>query len=79
VRVNPPPPHGISADGLTLFFFDGARGKARAAFRLSLAADFRWYEELANMAAPQPNATCDRLYFSPTGGEPALLFAPRAP
>jgi hypothetical protein len=74
-----PHPSGISADGLTLFFFDGARGRARAAFRASVAADFSWYEELPNMAWPQPNAACDRMYFSPTNGEPGILFAPRAP
>jgi hypothetical protein len=74
-----PHPTGISADGLTLFFLDGARGKARAAFRASGAAAFSWYEELPNMAAPQPNEACDRLYFSPTSGEPGMLFAPRAP
>lgn len=74
-----PHPTGVSADGLTLFYFDGARGTARAAFRASLAADFSWFAELPDLAAPQPNAACDRLYFSPTTGVPRLLVAARQP
>jgi len=74
-----PRPTGVSADGLTLFYFDGARGTARAGFRASLAADFSWFGALPDTATPQPNAACDRLYFSPLTGAPGLLVAARRP
>jgi len=74
-----PRPTGVSADGLTLFYFDGARGTARAAFRATQAADFSWFAELPEISRPQPNAACDRLYFSPTVGEPRILTAARKP
>lgn len=72
-----PHPTAISADGLTLFYFDSARSKARAAFRTSLDADFSWFEDLPGLGGGQPNAACDRLYFSPATDEASLLAAAR--
>lgn len=72
-----PHPTGVSSDGLTLFYFDTARRKPRAAFRASVDADFSWFEDLSGYAGGQPNAACDRLYFSPSTGKPGLLSAAR--
>jgi hypothetical protein len=73
-----PRPTAISSDNLTLFYFDGARGTARAAFRTTTGADFTWFIDLPGMLRPAPNAACDELYHSPSAGEPRLLSAPRA-
>lgn len=72
-------PSAVSNDGLTLFYFDGARATTRAAFRTSPSADFSWFKSLPGVLQPQPNASCDKLYFSPTTGVPRLLVAERKP
>lgn len=72
-----PHPTAISADGLTLFYFDAARRAPRAAFRTSVDADFSWFTDLPGLAGAQPNAACNRLYFSPTTDEAGLLSAAR--
>jgi hypothetical protein len=61
-------PTGVSADGLTLFFFDWARGQARAAWRSTADGTFEWFTDLGARENAQPNAACDRLYYtSPSG------------
>jgi len=72
-----PHPSAISADGLTLFYIDAARGQARAAFRTSPGADFSWFEDLPGLTGAQPNAACDAVYYSPPTGKPTLLRAAR--
>ena len=56
-------PTGVSADALTLFFFDGARGLERAAFRPTVDDPFVFFTNLADRNLAQPNTACDRLYF----------------
>lgn len=62
-------PTGVSADGLTLFFFDTARGVARAGFRAATDAPFARFVDLPGYGS-QPNAACDRLYYSLAGDLP---------
>lgn len=56
-------PTGVSADGLTLFYFDSARGLSRAAFRATPSAPFALFVDLPGDGV-QPNAACDRVYYS---------------
>lgn len=72
-----PHPTAVSADGLTLFYFDTARRKARVAFRANVNATFSWFDDLPGFGGGQPNAACDRLYFSPSTGKAGLLAAAR--
>jgi hypothetical protein len=58
-------PTGISSDALTLFFFDGARGLERAAFRPTVNDPFVFFTNLDDRNRAQPNTSCDRLYFGP--------------
>jgi hypothetical protein len=55
-------PTGVSADGLSLFFFDPALGQARAAWRPGDDVAFSWFADLGARNQAQPNAACDRLY-----------------
>ncbi len=55
-------PTAMSADGLTLFYFDEARNRARAAFRAKRDALFSVFVDLGERAAAQPNASCDALW-----------------
>lgn len=57
-------PTAVSADGLTLFFFDSTRGAARAAFRRSATGPFLWFVDLGERYQATPNQSCDRLYYS---------------
>lgn len=74
-----PRPTAISSDGLTLFFSDDARATARAAFRSSPGGAFSWFTDLPGRLGPQPNTTCDKLYYSPTSDVPRVLAAARKP
>ncbi len=67
-------PTGVSADGQTLFFFDSWRGITRAAWRDPQTSAFSWFADIGKVFAAQPNAACDRLYFSKGGS--AVLSAP---
>jgi hypothetical protein len=61
-------PTGVSADGLTLFFYDWARSQARAAWRETTTGPFVWFKNLGTIEHAQPNTACDRLYStSPSG------------
>jgi hypothetical protein len=62
-----PVPTGVSSDGLTLFYWDSFYGRARAAFRETAGGPFVWFDDLGELAAAQPNAACDRLYYSSDG------------
>jgi hypothetical protein len=55
-------PTAMSADGLTLFYFDEARNRERAAFRAKRQAPFSVFVDLGERAAAQPNASCDALW-----------------
>jgi hypothetical protein len=61
-------PTAVSADGLTLFFYDWARGEARAAWRRTAGGPFEWFEVLGALEHAQPNAGCDRLYYMSSTG-----------
>jgi hypothetical protein len=72
-----PRPTGVSSDGLTLFYYDAARGTARAAFRATPNTPFGWFSDFPDHLRPQPNASCDRLYYSPRSGAASVLGAAR--
>ena len=55
-------PTAMSADGLTLFYFDEARSRERAAFRAKRDAPFSVFVDLGERVAAQPNASCDALW-----------------
>jgi hypothetical protein len=55
-------PTAMSADGLTLFYFDEARNRERAAFRAQRDAPFSVFVDLGERSAAQPNASCDALW-----------------
>lgn len=74
-----PRPSAISSDGLTLFFSDDARVTPRAAFRSSLSAAFSWFTDVPGRLGAQPNAACDKLYYSPVSDAARVLAAPRKP
>jgi len=60
-------PTALSSDGLTLFFFDEVRGKARAAWRETTLDAFSWFEDLPQGRWSGVNHDCSRLYIeSPT-------------
>jgi hypothetical protein len=59
-------PTGLSSDALTLFFYDGARGIERAAFRATVNEPFVFFTNLGQRNRAQPNTDCDRLYFGPS-------------
>jgi hypothetical protein len=69
-------PTGVSADGLTLFFFDVTRGVARAAFRRTEQGPFVWFTDLGPFAQASPNAACDKLYYGVSEPNLAMLVAP---
>jgi hypothetical protein len=66
-----PVPTGVSSDGLTLFFWDSFYGTARAGFREQPGGAFVWFDDLGVLVAAQPNAACDRVYYSADG----ILYA----
>ncbi len=68
-------PTAVSADGRTLFFFDTWRGVARAAWRASADGAFTWFRDLGEIQAPQPNAACDRLYYSAPDASASIFSA----
>lgn len=71
-------PSGVSADGLTLFYDDDARGRARAAYRATTSSAFSHFVDLGAWRSPQPNLGCDRVYFSDRV-QSGIFLAPRAP
>lgn len=67
-------PTGISADGLTLYYFDSPRGISRAAFRPALDWPFLDFVDLPDRIGVQPSAACDQLYHSGMGELPLQLL-----
>jgi hypothetical protein len=63
-------PSALTADGLTLFFYDPRRTTCRAAWRASAGTPFTWFVDLPARGAVIPNADCTKLYYSgsETGG-----------
>jgi len=55
-------PTAVSADGLTLFFYDPDRGVARAAFRTDVDEPYEWFVNLGPFGTVVPNGECTRLY-----------------
>lgn len=62
-------PTGVSADGLTLFYFDESSGSERATWRKSTDSAFSGLVELGARAEAQPNTACTALYFSARAGD----------
>jgi hypothetical protein len=54
---------GISADDLTLFYFDESTGTSHTATRISRAAPFTIFADIGPKANVAPNATCSRVYY----------------
>ena len=69
-------PTGVSSDGLTLFYYDSARGTSRAAVRLDETIPFGWCRSLGEIARAQPNTACDRLYYSAFAESSGIFVAP---
>jgi hypothetical protein len=69
-------PTGVSADGLTLFFYDPARNTARAGFRRSVGGPFVWFRDLGPRYQAMPNQGCDKLYYSASDVISSLFVAP---
>ena len=57
-------PTGVSADGLTLFYFDETSNSERATWRASVDSAFSGFVDLGARAEAQPNSGCTVLYFS---------------
>ncbi|CAN5460677.1 hypothetical protein BH09MYX1_BH09MYX1_50020 [soil metagenome] len=56
-------PTGISADRLTLFYWDEVDAQARAAFRLDETSDFATFIALGQKPAAQVNGACTQIYY----------------
>lgn len=68
-------PTGIAADGLTLFFYDAARGLARGAWRAAANEPFVYFVDLGQRRVVQANGECNRLYYSVVGETTRIVFA----
>ena len=68
-------PTGASADGLTLFFYDAARGVSRAGFRRTVSGPFVWFVDLGQRYQATPNLACDKLYYSASDERTSLFVA----
>lgn len=62
-----PTPTAVSSDGLTLFYDDGVRTRARQAYRETREGPFVHFSDLPDFSRVQPNLACDRLYYSYPG------------
>ncbi|HSY24781.1 MAG TPA: hypothetical protein VK841_21805 [Polyangiaceae bacterium] len=71
-------PSGISADALTLFYWDDAAAGEMMAWRTTADGAFANPSAIGAKAGAQPNATCTTLYYSaPADGGTALFAASR--
>jgi hypothetical protein len=71
-------PTGISADGLTLFYFDEHSSSAKAAFRPAVNAPFVHFVDLGLRLQAQPNSACSQLYFSASEDASVEIFTSAA-
>jgi hypothetical protein len=67
-------PTGASSDRRTLFFFDEATGKERAAWRSSPMASFDTFVDVPTAPEASPAVSCNTLYFRGMGGAGPGLF-----
>ncbi|HEX7668353.1 MAG TPA: hypothetical protein VF395_02160 [Polyangiaceae bacterium] len=65
-------PTGISSDQLSLFYWDEVTQTERVTFRSAVGAPFAGVIDLGAHPHAQPNATCQRLYYSAPGEASAL-------
>jgi hypothetical protein len=71
-------PSGVSADALTLFYWDDAAAGEMMAWRTTADGAFANPLAIGAKAGAQPNATCTALYYSaPADGGTALFVAVR--
>jgi hypothetical protein len=68
-------PTGVSADLLTLFYYDEPRVRMRAAWRPALDRPFDRFVDLPLHSAVMPNAACDRLYYSSLTDQKLEIYA----
>jgi len=57
-------PRALSADMLTLFYYDEPRAIARAAWRATPDSPFDTFLDLKTYPDAHPNAACDRVYYT---------------
>ena len=58
-------PSGLSADGLSLFYWDGAAQTEMVAWRATTTSPFNWFVDVGPARKfAQPNASCDSIYWS---------------
>jgi hypothetical protein len=62
-------PTGVSADGLTLFYYDESSRSERATWRKDTGSAFSGFVELGSSTPAQPNTACTALYFSVRAGD----------
>ena len=62
-------PTGVSADDLTLFYYDEVAGVQGAAWRTDSAQDFAYFETIAAAPEAAPNLDCSGLYFLSTDAD----------
>ena len=72
-------PSGISADTLTLFYWDDAAGGEMMAWRATADDSFGNPQSLGPRTGAQPNATCTLLYYSAPADGGTWLFVATAP
>jgi hypothetical protein len=72
-------PTGVSADDLTLLYWDDVAATEMAAWRPFTSQPFDHFETLGALKGAAPNAACDKLYYSAPGsaGGLDLFVAPR--
>jgi len=66
-------PTGISADELTLFYWDEVTSIERAAW-IGMSGDFQTFVDLGSRSGAEPNAACTTLYYSAQGTSSIDLF-----
>ena len=65
-------PSGLSADALTLFYWDETSGSEFIAFRQSPSQDFSVFASIGPLTNAVPVTSCSRIYYSvPANGGPA--------
>ncbi len=68
-------PTGVSADGRAFFFWDETASTERVAWYVPTTYAFEKVVDLGARAMAQPNAQCDRLYYSGAGSTNVDLFS----
>jgi hypothetical protein len=70
-------PTGMSADDLTLFYWDETTGTENIAFRAAALQDFSLFASIGPLTDAVPTASCSRIYYSTpaAGGAITIVYA----